>query len=70
MALLVNSDEHKYGHTIAELHDNYLKKNKYYPTDMAAMYKLLNEHSNDKKTIDPNAVRAPHLAFAQTIAGG
>ena len=34
------------------------------------MYKLLaDEHSNDKKIIDPNAAGAPHLAFLQGSKG-
>ena len=33
------------------------------------MYKLLDEHSNDKKAIDTNVAGAPHLAFAQATTG-
>ena len=43
------------------------KKN--YPIDMSAMYKLLDDHSNDKKAIDPNTAGAPHLDFSQATTG-
>ena len=36
---------------------------------MNDMYKLLDEHSNDKKLIDPNGAGAPHLAFVQSSKG-
>ena len=35
---------------------------------MSAMYKLLGEHSNDKRSIDSTSVGSPHLAFVQTMA--
>ena len=69
LSLLANSNKNKYGHIIAELHDDYLKKNNHYPADMSAMYKLFDEHSNDKKAINVNAAGAPHLVFAQTTTG-
>ena len=69
LALLANSNKHKYGHIIAELHDDYLKGNNHYPKNMNDMYKLLDEHSNDKKLIDPNGAGAPHLAFVQSTRG-
>ena len=36
---------------------------------MNDMYKLLDEHSNDKTIIDPYAAGAPHLAFVQSSKG-
>ena len=69
LAFLANSNKHKYGHIIAELHDDYLKGNNHYPKNMNDMYKLLDEHSNDKKLIDPNGAGAPHLAFVQSSKG-
>ena len=65
LALLANSNKDKYGHIVAELHDDYLKIESHYPADMSAMCKLSDEHSNDKKAIDPDSAGAPHLAFAQ-----
>ena len=61
LAFLANFNKQKYGHIIAELHDDYLKGNNHYPKNMNDMYKLLDEHSNDKKIIDPNAAGSPHL---------
>ena len=69
LVLLANSNNHKYGHIIVELHDDYLKKNYYYPANMPAIYKLLDEHSNDKKAIDLHASEAPQLAFSQATTG-
>ena len=69
LVFLANSNKQKYGHIIAELHDDYLMGNNHYPSDVNAMYKLLDEHSNDKKAIDPSAAEAPHLAFAQAVTG-
>ena len=36
---------------------------------MNDMYKLLDEHSNDKKYIDLNAAGSSHLAFVQASKG-
>ena len=70
MALLDNSNKHKYGHIIAQLHCYSLKGNSRYPADMNVMYKLLDEHTrNGMTSIDPNATGAPHLAFAQAATG-
>ena len=44
LAFLANSNKQKYGHIIAELHDDYLKGNNHYPNNMNDMYKLLDEH--------------------------
>ena len=35
---------------------------------MSAIYKLLDNQSNNKTNIDPNTAGAPHLVFAQTMA--
>ena len=69
LAFLANSNKQKYGHIIAELHDDYLKGNNHYPKNMNDMYKLLDEHSNDKNAIDPNAAGPPHLVFVQGSKG-
>ena len=65
LTFLANSNKQKYGHIIAELHDNYLKNNDHYPADMSTMYKLLDEYTNNKKAIYLNADGAPFLAFDQ-----
>ena len=66
LALLASSNKHKYGHSIVELHDDDLKKNNHYPADMSAIYKLLDEHSNDKKAIDPNAAGSTSFSIRST----
>ena len=68
-AFLANSNKHKYSHIIAELPYDYLKGNNHYPGDVNAMYKLLDEYSNDEKAIDHNASGAPHLTFSQGSTG-
>ena len=45
LAFLANSNKQKFGHIIAEPHDDYIKGNNHFPKNMNAMYKLLVEHS-------------------------
>ena len=62
---LIKANENKYGHVKANLENDYMKGNDYYPKTMPDAYKYLSEFNTGNSGKESYSRHSNHLAFMQ-----